>query len=363
VIAAATTGPSALWYLARGSGVVALLLLSASVILGILNVRRTPTGGAPRFLVDGLHRTVSLLVIVVLVIHILGSVLDSFAHIGLVGALVPFTSTYRPVWLGLGTLGFELLVAIAVTSLLRRRVGYRTWRAVHWLAYASWPIALVHGFGTGTDGKSGWMLVLSAGCVAAVVAAVLSRVAAGWPGHRDRRIAAGLVALAAPVALALWLLAGPLGSDWARRAGTPTSLLAARVAPPSPAAGPASARRTAGLAIPFTTSLTGTINQTPGSGGVVLDLRLRGGAGRVVSVRIVGQPSPGGGVAMTSGLVRLGTTGHEGVYTGPIVALAGGRLTAALTGSGRRIRLAARLAITGTAVTGSATASPDGAGA
>ncbi|MCA1690310.1 MAG: ferric reductase-like transmembrane domain-containing protein, partial [Actinobacteria bacterium] len=193
LIAASTVGPSALWYLARGSGVVALLLLSASVIVGILNVRRTRAGGgAPRFLLDGLHRTVSLLVIVVLVIHILGSVLDSFAQIGLVGAVVPFTSTYRPIWLGLGTLAFELLVAVAVSSVLRRRLGYRAWRAVHWLAYASWPIALVHGFGTGTDGRSGWMLVLSAGCVAAVVAAVLGRVATGWPGHRDRRIAAGL---------------------------------------------------------------------------------------------------------------------------------------------------------------------------
>jgi sulfoxide reductase heme-binding subunit YedZ len=223
--AASTVGPSPLWYVARGTGCVALLLLTTSVVLGVLNVRRLRTTRLPRFVVDGLHRTVSLLVLAVLVVHILCSVLDSFVAIPLTAALIPFSAGYRPFWLGLGTVAFELLLAIVATSLLRQRLGHRAWRAVHWLAYASWPVALVHGFGTGTDGRTTWLLVLSAVCVIAVVAAVLARVAAGWPADRERRIAAGAFAIVAPLVLVLWLQAGPLASGWARRAGTPVQLL------------------------------------------------------------------------------------------------------------------------------------------
>ena len=97
----------------------------------------------------------SLLVIVFLVIHIVTSVLDSFAPISLTAAVIPFVSSYRPLWLGLGTLSFDLILALAITSLIRRRLGYATWRAVHWLAYASWPVAVLHGLGTGSDTKVG----------------------------------------------------------------------------------------------------------------------------------------------------------------------------------------------------------------
>jgi sulfoxide reductase heme-binding subunit YedZ len=235
LIAAATAGPSVLWYVARGTGCVALLLLTTSVVLGVANVRRLRTARLPRFVVDGLHRTVSLLVLAVIAVHVACSVLDSFADISIAAALLPFTAGYRPLWLGLGTVAFELLAAVAVTSMLRQRLGHRTWRAVHWLAYASWPVALVHGFGAGTDGRTTWMLGLSVACVLAVVAAVLARAAAGWPADRAWRIGAGLLATVAPILLVLWLVNGPLEQGWARRAGTPVSLL-------SPAKTPSGAR-------------------------------------------------------------------------------------------------------------------------
>ena len=155
---ASTLGPSAYWYLARGTGAVALVLLTASVVLGILGSVRFAAARWPRFAIDAVHRDISLLVLVVLVIHIVTSVLDGFAPITLLDGVIPFNSPYRPLWLGLGTLSFDLLVAIAVTSLVRRRLGYRAWRAVHWLAYASWPVAVLHGLGTGSDVKQWWML-------------------------------------------------------------------------------------------------------------------------------------------------------------------------------------------------------------
>ncbi|HSZ05203.1 MAG TPA: ferric reductase-like transmembrane domain-containing protein [Solirubrobacteraceae bacterium] len=221
----AAEGPSLDWYLTRSTGAVALLLLSVAIALGVVDVKRWSTPRWPRFVVDSLHRNVSLLALAFLVVHILTSVLDSFAPIGLIDAVVPFVGSYRPFWLGLGAVAFDLILAVIVTSLLRARMGYGSWRAVHWLTYASWPIALLHGFGTGSDVKTTWLLVLSAACVALVAAAVLTRVISGWPENVRLRGAALGGTGAFSLFLALWLPQGPLGSEWARRSGTPSSLL------------------------------------------------------------------------------------------------------------------------------------------
>jgi len=221
----ATAGPSVYWYLTRSTGVVALVLLSGAVVLGVIDVRRWSTPDWPRFLVDSLHRNVALLAMVFLVLHILTAILDSFASISLLDAFIPFAGSYRPFWLGLGAAAFDLLLAVTITSLLRQRMGYGTWRAVHWFTYASWPVALLHGLGTGSDVKTTWMLVLTLACLAAVLAAVLVRVAAAWRQYPER----SRVALAGTgiftLFLALWLPSGPLGSEWARRSGTPSALL------------------------------------------------------------------------------------------------------------------------------------------
>jgi sulfoxide reductase heme-binding subunit YedZ len=224
-VSLAAAGPSIYWYLTRSTGAVALLLLTFAIALGVLDVRRFSTPRWPRFLVDSLHRNVSLLAMVFLGFHILTSILDSFAPISVVDAFIPFAGSYRPFWLGLGAISFDLLLAVTITSLLRKRMGYASWRAIHWLTYASWPIALLHGLGTGSDVKSTWLLVLSIACMAIVLAAVLARVIAGWPEHLRARGAALGGAAAFSLFLILWLPGGPLGAEWARRSGTPSSLL------------------------------------------------------------------------------------------------------------------------------------------
>jgi methionine sulfoxide reductase heme-binding subunit len=221
----AASGSSLYWYLTRSTGAVALLLLTLSIALGVVDVRRWSTPRWPRFVVDSLHRNVSLLALCFLVAHILTSVLDSFAPISLVDSVVPFVGSYRPFWLGLGAVSFDLMLAVIATSLLRQRMGYGSWRAIHWLTYASWPIALLHGFGTGSDVKFTWLLALSVLCLAIVIVAVLARIFTGWPAHRRVRAAALGGAGAFSLFLALWLPNGPLGSEWARRSGTPTALL------------------------------------------------------------------------------------------------------------------------------------------
>ena len=208
----------ALWYLTRATGATALVLLTLSLVLGVINVERWTTRHLPRFVIDGGHRTVSLLVCVLLAIHIGTSVLDGYAPIALVDVFVPFVGTYRPLWLGLGALALDLLVALIVTSLLRARVGVRAWRAVHWLAYACWPIALIHGLGTGSDVRAGWLLWLSLGCAAAVVLAVIARLADAGATTAIRVASATGMAMAG-LALALWLPSGPDGSGLGRQGG------------------------------------------------------------------------------------------------------------------------------------------------
>ena len=164
-----------LWYATRGAGAVSLVLLSFVVVLGVLSALRVQSTGWPRFLTTGLHRNIALTAVVFLGLHILTAVIDPFTHLGWGAALIPFSSYYRTFWLGLGAVAFELLLAIVITSLLRGVIGPAAWRAIHWLAYASWPVAVLHGFGTGTDAWSTWFLGLSAMSIGAVVVAVLYR--------------------------------------------------------------------------------------------------------------------------------------------------------------------------------------------
>ena len=186
----------ALWYFARGSGVITLVLLTIVVVLGVGARSGRAVFGLPRFAVSLLHRNAALLAVVFLAGHIIGLLFDPYAQLRLFDVVVPFVGKYRPLWEGLGTLGFDLLVAIVVTSLLRNRLGARAWRAVHWLAYLCWPVALLHGLGTGTDRGTWWLWTISLTCAAAVVAAVGWRVSpafARFPARAERRVAPRLL--------------------------------------------------------------------------------------------------------------------------------------------------------------------------
>ena len=188
-VAAIGSSSPAYWYLTRATGVVTLVLLTLVVALGVANVTRVSSPYWPRFLTDGVHRRASMLALAFLTIHIMTTVLDTYVSISLVDAVIPFHGSYRPFWLGLGAAAFDLLLAVLVTSLLRARVGARTWRAVHWLAYACWPLAVLHGIGTGTDVQQTWMLATTALCVAVVGVAVWLRFQDGGLAQNEIRVA------------------------------------------------------------------------------------------------------------------------------------------------------------------------------
>jgi sulfoxide reductase heme-binding subunit YedZ len=180
-----------LWFTTRAAGVVSLLLFTAVVVMGQLARLRVDSPTWPRFLTVDLHRNLALLSLVFLVIHIVTAVVDPFTSLGVAPVVLPFGSSYRRFWLGLGTVAFELTVALIISSLLRRQFGLRAWRAIHWLSYAAWPIAVLHGLGTGTDAFSRWLLAITIVCVAAVLGATVWRVRAAPldPLQTARRLA------------------------------------------------------------------------------------------------------------------------------------------------------------------------------
>jgi methionine sulfoxide reductase heme-binding subunit len=182
------TSSTALWCASRATGVVALVLLTVVVVLGILVNRRGRLPGLPRFATASLHRNMSLLAVAFLAVHVLTAIADPYVTIGIAAAVVPFTAAYKAFWIGLGAVSLDLIVALIVTSLARARIGRRAWRAVHWLAYASWPIALLHSIGSSNDLRTGGLLALAVLCAAAVVGAFGWRVAsaAAAPGLAKR---------------------------------------------------------------------------------------------------------------------------------------------------------------------------------
>jgi sulfoxide reductase heme-binding subunit YedZ len=170
-------GPlNALWYVSLGTGVIALVLLTLVVVLGVLTRNGHPIPGVPRFVALGLHRNASLLALFLVVIHVATIVSDSFAKVGWIDAVIPFVSDFRPLWIGLGTISLELFVAVIGTSLVRGLLGLRTWRIVHWLVYVSWPIAVAHGLGSGRDVGQPWMVAITVLCIGSALIAVGLRV-------------------------------------------------------------------------------------------------------------------------------------------------------------------------------------------
>ena len=164
-----------LWYTTRASGIVTLILLTLTMVLGLATTNRVQGRSWPGFAQQEIHRRISIMSVVFLAIHVVSSILDTFVHIGWLAFVVPFTSPYSTFWVGLGTVALDLMLAVLISSLVRSHLKPGTWRGIHWLAYVSWPVALAHTFGMGTDSRESWVIALGAVCVLAVGLALLWR--------------------------------------------------------------------------------------------------------------------------------------------------------------------------------------------
>ena len=325
LIVALSAPPKSLWYLTRGSGAVSLLLLTASTVLGIVTTIGASRPALPRFVVQALHRNISLLVTVFIAIHVATSVADSYVPLGVVDAFVPLHAGYRPVWTGLGAVAVDLLLALLVTSLLRVRVGLRVWRTVHWTAYACWPIALVHALGTGSDTRSRWMVGLDVACVAVVMGSVWWRLAVRRPGHRRVLVGAAVASVLVPVLIGAWAVAGPGRPGWGHSevaaAATTTSALDA-------------------LTPGATDSFRGTVARTParsdGTTSLRLDAPLDSDPTLHLTVQLAGRTGTGtGGLTVQSGVVTIADDAGA-TLAGALTSFAAGRLGATLTASDGR---------------------------
>lgn len=216
------SSPSPLWFATRGAGIVTLLLLTGVVALGILTAGSAARSRVwPRFVSAGLHRNLSLFALAFLGAHIVLAIADPYAQLGWKDAAIPFVSNYRPFWLGLGVIAGELVLALVITSALRPLLGFRAWKTIHWLAYASWPVAILHALGTGTDAPLQWNLALVAACALVVIASILWRVGPATGQYPALRSGLPIGIAVAVMATAVFVADGPLRPGWALRAGTP----------------------------------------------------------------------------------------------------------------------------------------------
>jgi sulfoxide reductase heme-binding subunit YedZ len=365
LIATVGHGATSLWYLTRATGLVALIVLSSTVVLGIVSSVGWTTERWPRFLSQAVHRNLSLFCLALVFIHVATTVADGYVPIGFADAVIPFRSPYRPIWVGLGACAFDVLLAVAVTSGLRRHIGFRTWRWVHWLAYLCWPVALIHGLGTGSDTRLPGVQFVYLLCVVAVIGALGWRLVTARALTSGWRIGAAVGATFVLLGTAVFAFTGPLQAGWSRRSGTSSAVLAkidatasASVVPSSGQASSSSTTLPAGApaaspSTPFSSALDGTysVSSPDGAGQVQVQLSMRLATGGLALVVDLAGPAVNGGVAMTSSQVTFGTR-H-----GQVTFLDGSTIDATVSGSGGSENLTMRLELDRAAGTVSGTMS------
>jgi sulfoxide reductase heme-binding subunit YedZ len=163
------------WLLARASGLTAYVLLTLSVLAGLV-LKSRPFGRAlKQASVTDVHRFLALLGLGMLVLHAAALVLDRTVHMPLAALVVPFLSSYRPTAVAFGVLTAELMGLITLSFSLRKRIGVRNWRRLHWATYLVFLMGTIHGLTAGTDTARPWAFSLYLGAVGSVAFATAWR--------------------------------------------------------------------------------------------------------------------------------------------------------------------------------------------
>ncbi|GGB34811.1 hypothetical protein GCM10011492_26840 [Flexivirga endophytica] len=175
-----------LWYVSRATGVISIVLMTTVMVLGMFLSGARRSVGSRTTIVQSVHRSLALGMLVFLVLHIATAIIDTYVHINVVAAVLPFASSYRRFAVGLGALGADIVAAVVVTSLLRRRISERVWRLVHRSSFVMWPLTLWHGISMST-GNEPLLRFTTIGCGVIGTAAVLWRLAGTHHDSARRR--------------------------------------------------------------------------------------------------------------------------------------------------------------------------------
>jgi hypothetical protein len=313
-----------LWYVGRGSGIVAYVLLTASIVLGIALSQRWHAPRWPRLLVDGAHRWITITFYLFIVVHVVTILLDPFTHFAVPDVVVPFWSAYRPLWMSLGIIAAELALAIGATVWVRSRIGYRTWHVLHGLSYPIFAATLLHSIGTGTDTKTLWATALYGSSVVLVVGATIWRTAR-QPALRRVTVAASTLGVAA---LVLWSLHGPYAPGWAAASGTPKALLAVNDTTTT-------ATAPAGPTLPasFHDTLTGATMLNGAQSEILLRGTATGTTPLEMAIELANVQGP------ASGQIQIRTPDQIPLCSGPIGGSSNQAITATCSGYGQQMKL------------------------
>ncbi len=323
---------SPLWYISRSAGYVGLVLLGLIGILGIVTAGNLRNARGTKFFAPELHRSLSLLAIVVLGIHVGAAVADKYSFIGVKDIVIPFGSAYRPLWVGLGAVAVDLGVAVIVTSLIRIKLGYRGWKMVHWVSYPIFALSILHGLGSGTDTSLWFSKLLYLVVVGSLVLAIIARLIARQDRISPKRIVLLVTSFAVPLAILIWAISGPFQLNWPARAqggikqAALTSASITKTATGSTVQSTHTALAPLGLNSNYVSNWSGKVDQSPANGQGEIALRLMGSLSSspnyLLSVVLIGVPL-GGGVSMTSSLVEIAANDDAVVYKGSVIALNG----------------------------------------
>ena len=331
------------WVAARASGFTAYILVTLAVVFGLLLSQRWQSRRSwPRLLNDQMHQYLTLVAGIFTAVHGVSVLIDPFTAFSLREVLLPFASHYRPVWMALGIIAAYLGLAVVVTGWLRPKIGYAWWRRLHYLTFAVWLLATLHGLGNGSDTRTAWALGIYGASTAAVGGLTVVRLL--WPAGRPRvaaRPAWAALAAALALAVAAFTAVGPARSGWNKIANN----------------GQGSGGRSGPTAVtvstlaPYTATFAGTVRQSApdaqGATTLTFALRVQGGPYGRLGIVLNGQSLASGGVALTSSDVTLGTAQDPGLFRGAVTGLSGGSFTAEVQGPSGALSLVGALSLAG----------------
>lgn len=355
---------SPLWYISRAAGFVGLVLLGVIGVLGVMTAGNFRLGRGARFLTPEMHRSLTLLAVVVLGIHVGAAVLDPFARIGFKDIVVPFGAHYRPIWVGIGAVAIDLGIAVVATSLLRVRMGYRSWKLLHWASYPIFALSIVHGLGTGSDSA----LLLSKIIYLLVGAVLLLSILARLISNRNifgfQKLALLSTSFGLPLLIVAWAFIGPFGPNWPKRAaaGLGQSVSANTAANSASSVSKAKPVPIFSIGSGYSSSWSGKIDSSPANSQGEVALRLigplSGSPGYELSVTLIGFPQEGG-ISMASSILEVANTQGTPFYEGKVTTLSGTTIVCQIsnvTGSTTAITINLNLSSSGTTFTGTVAA-------